>query len=267
MTAPARRPCEPWSTVTSCDQFLTELCGIDANMITRSLLISTEILWALSGRKYGICSTVVRPCQRSCGTDAMPWFGTWPYIGSWPESFALETLCRQCRSSCSCTNLHEIRLPRRPVSEVTEIKVDGVVLDEDAYRVDDWQWLVRLDGEDWPQCQDLNLADTEEGTWSVAFSYGHTPPESGKWGVERYACELVKAMVGRDDCALPERVQSIARQGITATFLDPETFREGGRTGVQEADDFLVAYNPNKLQRGARFYRADARPAFRRVGT
>lgn len=266
VTAPARRPCEPWSSVTTCDKFLTELCGIEASFIDRSLLISTEILWALSGRKYGVCSMTVRPCQRSCGTDAMPWYGAWPYIGAWPESFAIESLCRSCRHTCSCTNLHEIRLPRRPVSEVTEVKVDGVVLDESAYRVDDWQWLVRLDGQEFPTCQDLTLSDAEEGTWSIAFSYGRTVPETLKWASERYACEWVKAMVGRDDCELPENVQSVARQGITIAF-DMDEVLTKGKTGLRDVDQILAVYNPNGLQRSARLYRADARPGFRRVGT
>ncbi len=133
--------------------------------------------------------------------------------------------------------------------------------------MDDWQYLVRLDGEDWPYCQDAELDDTEPDTWSVTFSYGRTPPEAGRYAVERLACEWVKGMVGRDDCELPQRVQTMTRQGITATFLDPMEFLDNGRIGLLEVDAFLKAYNPNGISRRGRLYRADALPQFRRVGT
>jgi len=275
MTTPGRRPCAPWSDVTTCDDALGD---IDDAIFDRALLIATELLWALSGRRFGECSATVRPCQRADPAYDRPgvsWWGNgyggwgrWPWMDNWPTFRALQSQGYGCGSSCACSTLSEIRLPRRPVTAVQEVKVDGVVLTAGTdYRVDDWRWLVRLGGLKWPVCQDLLLPDTAVGTFSVAFSYGPAAPAAGVYACERLACEIAKAMIAHPDCNLPERVQTVTRQGITVGFIDPMTFLDKGRTGIYEVDLFLRSYNPNGLSRRSSLHRADAGTPARRVGT
>lgn len=263
--SPGRRPCEPWTTTVSCP---AALVGVDEGVIHRAVLVATELVWALSGRRFGSCRAVVRPCRRDkvcAAPGVVPW-GTWPWVVSWPSAWSLVAGCRRCPGSCGCDALEELLLPRRPATAVTQVKIDGAVLDPAAYRLDDWRRLVRVDGGSWPTCQDLALDDDQPGTFSIALRYGVAPPESGKWAVERLACEVAKAMVESDECELPQRVQTVTRQGITVGFIDPQEFLDKGHTGITEVDYFLRAYNPHGLSRRARVYRADTLPAFRRTG-
>jgi len=266
VAVPALRPCEPWSDQASCDLDPAPA----GELVERAITVATELLWALSGRRFGICTATVRPCRKACAVDVFgpwEWWGSWPWVGSWPEAWALSPHCRRCGSSCGCSQLEELKLPRRPVTAVSEVTVDGEILPEEAYRVDDFRWLVRLDGGKWPSCQDMQADVTEAETFSVTFSYGRPVPESGVWAAERLACELLKAMVGDDDCQLPERVQTVSRRGVTVGFLDPMDFIDKGRVGITDVDLFLRAFNPHGLARRARIYRADTPASHRRTGT
>jgi hypothetical protein len=215
----------------------------------------------------------LRPCRRQEACEVLPglvWWGSWPWIMSWPSAWLLEPRCRSCGKSCGCSELTEIRLPRRPVVDVASVKVDGVELDPSAYRVDDQRWLVRLDGGVWPSCQDLSLEDTEAGTFSVEESYGHTVPESGKVAAELFACEVVKVLQpDTGTCAVDRLVQTLTRQGETIAFIDPMEFLDKGRTGLYLVDVFLRWANPQGRARRAKAFTAEMleSPSARRTGT
>ena len=49
----------------------------------------------------------------------------------------------------------------------------------------------------------------------------------------------------------------IARQGVSATFIDPALFLDRGMTGVYEMDLFVRAYNPAGIARDARVWSPD----------
>lgn len=100
----------------------------------------------------------------------------------------------------------------------------------------------------WPDCNNLSLPDTEVGTWSVTLTYGKPIPELVKLAASEFACQLIKKCVGRP-CDLPQRIQSISRQGMNATFLDPMEFMKEGMTGIFLVDLAIKTYNPRKLYR------------------
>jgi hypothetical protein len=274
MAAPDGRPCLPWA------DDLDECCqaggacrgsipdGYDPDDV---LDFATYVVWALSGRRFGLCSTTVRPCTRKC-IDQMALTGwlewTWPFpsvpvrdsVGRWIN------LSCGCRTSCTCLGTAEFQIPRGPVASIDRIKVDGVVLTGGIdYRLDNHRRLVRLGGEQWPLTQNLLADDSQPGTWSIAWTYGRRPPTAGVKAVQSMACELAKACVG-GPCSLPRRVTNITRQGTSLTLLDPMDFIDKGRTGITEVDLFLVAANPDKLKTRARIYRADAPSRGRRPG-
>ena len=90
----------------------------------------------------------------------------------------------------------------------------------------------------WPCCTRLDLADTEEDTWSITYTYGQNPPIGGIRAAAVLACELTLAFQPEtvNQCRLPKRVTSITRQGVSMAILDPLTLFADGLTGLSEVD-------------------------------
>ena len=78
------------------------------------------------------------------------------------------------------------------------------------------------------------------------------------------AMEFCKLWNGDDDCALPQRVTSISRQGVSYTLLDSQDFIEEMRTGLYAVDLFLKTVNPDKARAKARVFSPDV-PRARRT--
>lgn len=222
-----------------------------------ALMAATEILWNRTKRRFGVCELSLRPCRRECGGDlALAWlYGSWlPTYGGtgygwgWPYPALIGgrwyNMGCGCGDDCSCTAMHQIQLPY-PVADIIEVKVDGVVLVTGAYRVDDWRQLVRLDGEDWPLCQDLNLPDTESGTWSVTLTVGEAVPQMGLFAVNELGLQIALGCVGSGACALPAgTLKSLDRQGVKQEFLQGAWL--AGYRGMPAVQAFLETWNPTR---------------------
>lgn len=249
--------CEPWDPIWTCS------LPTSAHAVTGTAVqLASEVLWALTARRFGLCNVTIRPCRRECyGTNwsglGYWWeYGTYPtptlYNGAW-----YNITCGSCDDGCSCTRVSDVMLPG-PVHAIGLVKVDGVVLANGVdFRLDDYRRLVRLGGHEWPLCNDLNLADTEVGTWSVTFSQGEPVPELGRIAVGVLATELAKMLICDSSCALPKPVQSLSRQGVNITFLDPNEVFATGRTGLYVPDIFISTYNPGNLRRRSMVYDVD----------
>lgn len=216
---------------------------------------SQFILWALSGRQFGCCELTFRPCRRECdtGLEGGPW-GAYLKDGLW-----YNMPCRQCASPCSCNEVCEIRLPHAPACDVTEVIMDGQVLDPSKWRLEDNEWLVVTDG-CFPDCQDMAASLGQPGTWGVTYEYGTPVPTAGRRAVGALACEILKACRNDSGCCLPKRTQSFSRQGISAVMLDPFEFFDKMRTGIYEVDLFLMAVNPAGRPSAARVMSPDSLP-------
>ncbi len=150
------------------------------------------------------------------------------------------------------------------VQEITEVLIDGVVVDPATYRVDQRRWLtrVRVDASDesfehWPACQNMDLTDDQPGTWSVTYTYGQEVPVAGQAAAVELACEIYK-QCNQQACALPKNTVRMTRQGISAerpSFIGwgfekgGRTIPRGWRTQMPNVDMFLNAYNPTGLVR------------------
>lgn len=224
------------------------------------------VLWGLSGRQFGLCTKLLRPCRRECYGDTWPlgWarYGTATGASGWPFPALIggqwfNLACGSCGDGCSCSTVSEAILPGK-IYDVTEVKVDGVVLTPQVdYRVDSNRLLVRLGGETWPTCNDLNLGDDQVGTWSVAVRVGTPLPPLGQIALGVLAMEFIKALMCDSSCALPKPVQSIARQGVNVTFLDPNQLFGQGQTGLYMPDLFINTYNPERLRKRSRVFNID----------
>jgi hypothetical protein len=274
VTAPSASICGAWATTDDlcdpCNSYESDLLALDD-----ALEVASNILYRLTGRQWaGCCTDTVRPCAQTHRYDIgrpIPAYPAFPtetgFYNRPPWGWC------SCNSvdSCSCRRLPAIDLGVYPLTEVTEVLVDGVALDPSAYRIDDWRWLARVDDEPWPCCQRMDLASTEPNTWEITFTYGQAPPADGVRAAALLACELYKACTGGGDCQLDPRVRSVVREGIT---LDLETISgtiggvSGRQTGVPFVDLFVASVNPTGARSNAVVYNPSRMGAHvRRVGT
>jgi hypothetical protein len=150
------------------------------------------------------------------------------------------------QKNCTCVDLCEIPLPS-PICFVDEVLINGAVVPNTQYSVINFNKLVRAKSAGcWPNCNDLSLPTTSAGTWSITVTYGRPIPELVKMAASEFACQIMKKSVGRS-CDLPQRLQSITRQGSSATFLDPMEFLKDGMTGIFLVDLAIKTYNPHRL--------------------
>lgn len=259
-------PCAAWEPIW-CMPLPTGSEEISGYMVQAA----TELLWAKTGMQFDACQLTVRPCRRSCFGESWPFDQSWWEINTWPRPVFFEgnwynITCGNCGDNCSCTRVEEVFLPG-PVSSIDEVKVDGVVLTPTVdYRIDEWRKLVRLNGGTWPVCNDLNLADTEVGTWSVTATWGAAVPTLGRLAVGELALQLIYACLGMDCCILPQTVQQLTRQGVTIEFLDPQMVFDSNRVGLQLSDMFISTFNPDSLRAPSTVYNIDS-PRPRITGT
>jgi hypothetical protein len=270
MTEPDADPADGclWPIISHCNANST----LADEVVDYTKQAAVDLLHEASGRQFGVCSTTVRPCAPSCDgfhdlnmwdlLDAQGHVGMAAAAGPWTW---MRVHCGRCRTEvCSCTKIESILLPYRRIRGVTQVQIDGAIVDPSAYRVDG-RLLIRTDGGTWPTCQDLNVANGEVGSWSVTVVYGTPVPTAGQIATGTLACELAKAICDDESCELPQRVQTVTRQGVTIGFVDPMTFLRENRTGLYLVDLWLNSVNPNRLRRRARVFRSDAPRAGRRA--
>lgn len=257
MSCPGEGPCSTWPLDLGCclvsggfpDVCLGDGTPVPTVIVDQMKLAASQFLWAATGRQFSCCTVTLRPlCINQCPNDCtglsdsgygFPWFPSHQADGSW-----VNVSCNQ--QNCTCVNLCEVPLPY-PVCSVDSVVIDGVVVPDTEYSVTNFNKLIRAkDAGCWPKCNNLSLPNTEVGTWSVTVTYGKPIPELVKLAASEFACQLIKKCFGRP-CDLPQRISSINRQGMSATFLDPMEFMKDGMTGIFIVDLAIKTYNPHKL--------------------
>jgi hypothetical protein len=236
-------PCN-WEVDTSCcdewDTYSSELQQAASEY-------GALLVWSATGRRFGLCERTVRPCGRTMANlnVAGYWWaeGTWrPYIlsGEWRN-------CAGCGAGfgcCTCEPTCQVWLPG-PVYSIpaTGISQDGAIVPVDAWRVDNGQWLVRTDGNCWPDCADY---DTDTNAFTVTYFKGLAVPSVLLRAAGELACEWARSCTGAA-CRLPQRVTSISRQGVSVTLADVAQLLEHGLTGLPTVDQVIRQFNPNSL--------------------
>lgn len=240
MAIPTEFPCGAWvgdwNEVVACCPDAAAI--IDPLTQAEILTQATEVAFQGSGRIFpGLCTASTRPCLACSGNCACCSWGYWGNYWGWG-------------GGCCCEPRESLDLGTAwPVTNVLQVLVDGVVVLPAAYRLDDWRYLVRIDGGVWPRCQDLELDENTPGsspTWRVDYEYGRPPPALGLRAVTAFACELAKACLDIP-CQLPKRVTTLTREGVTMGLLDPFQFLAEGRTGIYEMDLFLTFYSRERM--------------------
>lgn len=246
-------PCS-WGTLDTscCAEFWATLSPAEQLAATNA---ATFVVWAATGRRYGLCDITVRPCGPWCSDNGIVGY-SWdsgsfiPYIagGVWRNCW-----CGMA-AGCCCEPSQQVYLPG-PVASVTSVTQDGVVVNAANWRVDDGRWLVRTDGVAWTQCQNYDV-DSGVGTLIVAYQRGTAVPAHLLTAAGIYACEWAKACRGTT-CELPSRVVTLSRQGTTFQMTDVDSLLSRGLTGIQRVDQLIALENPHGLTHRMRLYSPD----------
>lgn len=238
--------CEDWCTVDDVIGSSGAACGpcagvtLDETAVVTGITVASEVLYGLTWERFpGLCAQVLRPCatRPRCGPRWNPAV-TPPY-----GRVVTSGRCSCSAAACSCSRLERVDLVVWPVNSVTEVKIDGDVIDAARYRLDG-RWLVAVDPDlRWPRCQDLAAADTEPDTFSVAALVGEAPSPGGVAVAARFACQIAKALCGDETCELPDRTTSITRQGVGMTLDSVATLVAAGSTGLADVDLWILGTN------------------------
>ena len=214
--------------------------------------LAVSVLWALSGRQFGICPVIARPCPTPCyGTAYSDLIGGPGWFPLWDGANWRNVRCG-CTGKCEATGPTVIHLGSTkglPIREVTEVRIAGEVVDPSLYSLEG-DLLYRRGGAQWPN-QDLTLPLDEPGTWSVSYTQGNPPPAGTATLVALLAKEFLDAC-GGGKCRLPRRVQTVSRQGVTYNMIDPTDIYRDGLTGLPEVDIWIASVNPHRISRAPR---------------
>lgn len=217
--------------------------------------MATTLLWNWTGQIYGVCTTVLRPCRQDCNQVGSTFWGRGPYSPGYAMDHSLFR-CGTCGgNTCSCTWTPTVVLPG-PLLGVTEVLIDGLPLPSTAYRLEGNQ-LIRVDGKDWPRCQDLTRPATEPDTWQITYTHGTEPPTAGQVAAGVLSIEMWKASCNDNTCQLPRRVQTVTRQGVTVALLDSFSDAAEGRTGIWVVDSWVLSVT--RAPRRSRVHSPDVR--------
>lgn len=238
-------PCAGWTLNTA---LCSKWSGFSAEVKAYAERVATRVIWAATGRQFGLCAVTVRPCW----SPQAPLYQAYP-VGYYGEGYwtllgtagggvqLIGASGCACSSACQCSP-PQIALP--PVAaSVTSVVIDGVVQDPSTYQLQAG-YLVRMGGLSWPTQQDLSQPAGQPNTWSVTYQQGQAVPDDLKDAAGLYACQVGAAITG-GSCQLPNRVQSVTRQGVTIEYINPDDYLDKGRTGYDLVDSIINTYNPH----------------------
>lgn len=250
---PVDRSCLPALPELSEDPTDEEQAAYDRALAERNAAedLAVQVLWSLSGRQFGLCETVARPCPQQ---PRPLWRGAHPYdqtVTPYPSSFLpvfeygrwVNYPCG-CPTRCRQAGPRTVHLPG-PVAEIITVTIGAEELDYDDYALEGD--LLYRKGTEWPN-QDYNRPLGEVGTWSVTYLKGIPVPEGVGSFVGQLAREFLAACSG-DSCRIPRNVVVVSNRGVTRQF-DPSRIYAQGKTGLSEIDLWLSAVNPHHVMAG-----------------
>jgi hypothetical protein len=261
---PPAGPCD-WPADMSCDP---KWANYSAAVQQRALSLATEVLWAFTGHRFGLCPVTVRPCRqpircRWSGWSGYGWNAGAYQSGSVLQPYVLDGLwrngCGGCGSECGCNQQCVIRLSG-PLYAVTQVMTGGAVVPDTAwvvYNGTTTPLLVRTDDECWMHCQNMTQPDDGADALAVTYLKGTPVPNTGRAACGILASEIAKACVGASGCRLPTRVSQVVREGMTLSFIDPLSLYQQGRTGIPEVDMWIAAVNPQGVVRPGAIFSPD----------
>lgn len=222
---------------------------------------ASYLLWSMSGRKFSGTTTVTEryvsaydPYLRA-GGSRLNYFPT--LVQGKIENIPHGGFGRYSHRDYlgdGTSSYSRLRLRGRKVVKIHVLRdMYGKVIDPSTYYLYDHSTLL----------------GTPNAIWSpsnveVTYTYGSPPPQAGRSAARILATELVKLYENDDTCALPQRVTSVNRQGVSYTILDNQSFIDELKTGIYAVDLFLKTANPDKARSRSRVFSPDT-PRARRI--
>lgn len=245
--------CPDWNTFTAPQQ-------------ERAVTLASTVVWAATGRRFGLCELVVQPCSR---IDRARSYRTYPLRHHsvdddfrLPSPYILGGVWHNSGSVNCCESWCEAVLAGPTTTDnIVEVQVRGEVVAPSAYVVMDHRILVRTDGECWPCC--VNYGQQNPPDFQVTYRRGEPIPEDVLEATAILACEFAQACAG-GDCRLPGLLRRMSRQGVD---IEVESINRLGprlMTGIDEVDQVIQTHNPDGLTSRAVVLSPD-RPLPRRI--
>jgi hypothetical protein len=235
----------------------------DSDYAYEAVKTASHMLWAMSGRKFSGTTTVTEryvtvndPYLRAGGSrlNYQP-----TLISGRVENIPIGGFGRHSHRDYlgdGTSSYSRIRLRGRKVVRVHNMRdLNGNIIDPKTYYLSEHSTIYASPTAKW-----------DPSNVEVTYTYGTPPPTSGRAAARIFAIELVKLYEGDDSCALPQRVTSVTRQGVTYTILDNQSFIDEMKTGIYTIDLFLKTVNPDKAKARARVFSPDTNRARRITG-
>jgi hypothetical protein len=224
---------------------------------------ASYIMWGLSGRKFTGATTVTERYVSMYDPYLSAGGGRYPYTPNLINGSVVNVpMGSQSRHSHrdfqgdGTSSYQRVRLRGRKVVRVHNLRdIRGNIIDPNTYYLSDHSTIYGTPNASW------NSSNVE-----VTYTYGTPPPQAGRAAARILALELVKLYEGDDTCALPQRVTSVVRQGVSYTVLDSQDFIDELKTGIYAIDLFLRVANPDRARARARVFSPDVSRARRIIG-
>jgi len=230
--------CEPWPMAP---------CPLPDNTLPEfqawARTAAEEMLWAASGRQFGVCRAVEAFGVYRAVDCSVPWGPQAAALG--PSVLPGLVTGAPLRDRCCALLL------RSPAVAVHSVSVDGLGLDPGEY-VLAGDRLLTAEGGCWPSVDGCSPPGIV-----VDYTRGVAPPAVAAGAMSELYVELLRACSGDAGCRLPTRIVNLARQGVQMVLLDPQDYLDNGRLGLPLSDLFLVTVNPSHLTMPSRVVSPD----------